>query len=121
MKSGAGFYEYPDPGTYARVVIPMERRYGYDPYRMIAAAVNAAAWLLEADVTTRGDIDTAVHIGMSWTRGPLEMADEYGIDRIVDTLEQLHEECGWEQYEPNPLLEEMVEEGTVGVNSGSGL
>lgn len=120
MKSGAGFYDYPEAGAYARVDIPPERRYEYDPYRMIAAAVNAAAWLLEAEVTTRDDVDKAMRIGMSWPRGPFELADEYGIDRIVEMLERLHGECGWEQYEPNRLLKRMVADGSVGIKSGDG-
>jgi enoyl-CoA hydratase/3-hydroxyacyl-CoA dehydrogenase len=120
MKTGAGFYEYPEPGTYTRADIPLEKRYEYNPYYMIASAVNAAAWLLENDVATKEDIDAAMEIGMSWPRGPLEMADEYGLDRIVSTLEQLYHETGWEQYKPQSLLEEMVEEGQLGVKSGAG-
>jgi enoyl-CoA hydratase/3-hydroxyacyl-CoA dehydrogenase len=120
MKAGKGFYNYPAPGEYARVDIPRERRYEYDPYEMIASAVNAAAWLLENDVTTREDLDRAMEIGMSWPQGPLEIADEYGIDRIVETLERLHAESGWEQYEPHPMLLEMVEQEKLGVKSGEG-
>lgn len=120
MKTGEGFYEYPEPGTYARADVPLARRHEYDPYRMIAAAVNVAAWLLAEDVTTRDDVETAMRIGMSWPRGPLTFADEYGIDRIVEVLEGLHEECGWEQYAPHPLLEEMVEQGRLGVKTGEG-
>jgi enoyl-CoA hydratase/3-hydroxyacyl-CoA dehydrogenase len=120
MKAGQGFYSYPNPGEYSRVDIPRERRYEYDPYEMIASAVNAAAWLLENDVTTKTGLDKAMKIGMSWPQGPLEIADEYGIDRIVDTLERLHDESGWEQYEPHPMLLEMVEQGALGVESGEG-
>jgi enoyl-CoA hydratase/3-hydroxyacyl-CoA dehydrogenase len=120
MKTGAGFYEYPDAGTYTRVDIPSERRYEYDPYPMIASAVNEAAWLLDNDVTTRADIDRAMCVGMSWPRGPLEIADEHGIDRIVERLERLHGETGRELYEPHPLLEEMVEEGRLGAKTGEG-
>lgn len=120
MKTGVGFYEYPEAGTYARVDIPPEHRHEYNPYRMIASAVNVAAWLLENDVTTRDDIDKAMQIGMSWPRGPLEVADEYGIDRVVETLERLREETDWKQHEPHPRLEEMVEEGRLGVKTGQG-
>jgi enoyl-CoA hydratase/3-hydroxyacyl-CoA dehydrogenase len=120
MKSGAGFYEYPDAGAYARVNVSSERRYDYDPYPMIASAVNAAAWLLENDVATRDDIDEAMEVGMSWPRGLLAIADEYGIDRIVETLERLYKKTGWDQYDPNPLLAEMVEENRLGIETGEG-
>lgn len=120
MKTGEGFYEYPEPGAYARVDIPLDRRYEYNPYRMIATAANVAAWLLAEDVTTRDDIDKAMQVGMSWPRGPLQMADECGIDQIVELLETLHEDSGWEQYEPHPLLVQMVEQKKLGVKTGEG-
>ncbi|TYL37334.1 3-hydroxyacyl-CoA dehydrogenase [Natronococcus pandeyae] len=120
MKTGEGFYDYPSPGEYARVDIPRERRHEYNPYQMIASAVNAAAWLLDNDVTTMEDVDTAMRTGMSWPRGPLEFADEYGIDRIIELLERLHEETGREQYDPHPLLERMVEQGRLGWKTGEG-
>ncbi|WP_435156530.1 3-hydroxyacyl-CoA dehydrogenase/enoyl-CoA hydratase family protein [Haladaptatus sp. DFWS20] len=120
MKSGVGFYEYPEPGEYARIDIPRERRYEFNPLRMVAPAVNEAAWLLANDVTTKTEIDRAVEVGMNWPRGLLEFADEYGIDRIVATLEELHAETGWEEYRPHRLLETMVEEGTLGLSTGDG-
>lgn len=120
MKSGEGFYDYPAPGEYARVDISMDRRYEYDPYQMVASAVNAAAWLVDNDVATTEAIDKSMEIGMNWPRGLFEFADEYGIDRIVTTLQTLYEETGREQYKPHPLLERMVEEGRVGWSTGEG-
>jgi enoyl-CoA hydratase/3-hydroxyacyl-CoA dehydrogenase len=120
MKSGEGFYDYPKPGEYARVDIPMDQRYECDPYPMIASAVNAAAWLLENEVTTKEDIDTSMQIGMNWPRGLFEFADEYGIDRIVDTLRDLYKKTGREQYEPHQLLTRMVEEDRIGWKTGEG-
>jgi len=120
MKTGEGFYEYPEPGEYSRVNIPSEPRYAFDPKELIAPAVNEAAWLLENDVTTKSEIDKAVQIGMNWPRGLLEFADEYGIDRLVETLESLRARTGWEEYEPHPLLLEMVENDEVGLASGTG-
>ncbi|MFD1514198.1 3-hydroxyacyl-CoA dehydrogenase/enoyl-CoA hydratase family protein [Halomarina rubra] len=120
MKSGRGFYDYPAPGEYSRVDIPMDRRYEYDPLQMIASAVNAAAWLLDEDVATKEAIDTSMEIGMNWPRGLFEFADEYGVDRIVDTLQRLYDETGREQYRPHDLLVEMVEEGRLGWATGEG-
>ena len=120
MKSGEGFYQYPGPGEYTRVDLPMERRYECDPYPMIASAVNAAAWLIDNDVATKEDIDTAMQIGMNWPRGLLEFADEYGIDRIVTALDHLHEQTGREQYVPHHLLEQMVEQDRCGWATGEG-
>lgn len=120
MKTGEGFYEYPEPGEYARVDIPRERRFEFDPLYLFASAVNEAAWLLDNDVTSRTDIDKAMKVGMNWPRGLLQFADEYGIDRIVQRLKSLHERTGWDQYEPHRLLEEMVEEEKLGMKTGEG-
>jgi enoyl-CoA hydratase/3-hydroxyacyl-CoA dehydrogenase len=120
MKSGVGFYDYPGPGEYARVDIPMDRRYEYNPWKTVASAVNASAWLVDNDVASKETIDTAMEIGMNWPRGPFELADEYGIDRTVDTLRALHEETGREQYAPHDRLERMVEADRVGWASGKG-
>lgn len=120
IKTGEGFYTYPEPGEYSRVEIPRERRYDFDPKHLLAPAVNEAAWLLANDVTTKPEIDKAMQIGMNWPRGLLEIADEYGIDRLVETLETLAERSGWEEYEPHPFLREMVSNGDVGRGSGTG-
>jgi enoyl-CoA hydratase/3-hydroxyacyl-CoA dehydrogenase len=120
VKAGEGFYEYPEPGQYTRVALPRERRYEFNPRYLMASAVNEAAWLLENDVTTKEDIDTAVRVGMNWPRGLLAFADEYGIDRLVETLTALHEATGRDRYEPNPLLEEMVAADRLGTKTGEG-
>ncbi|WP_254525690.1 3-hydroxyacyl-CoA dehydrogenase/enoyl-CoA hydratase family protein [Natrinema caseinilyticum] len=120
MKTGDGFYTYPEPGEYSRVDIPRERRHDFDPKHLLAPAVNEAAWLLANDVTTKSEIDKAMKIGMNWPRGLLEFADELGIDRLVETLETLRERSGWEEYEPHPLLREMASNDEVGQKSGIG-
>lgn len=120
MKTGEGFYAYPEPGEYSRVDIPRERRYDFDPKDLLAPAVNEAAWLLANDVTTKTEIDKAMQIGMNWPRGLLEIADEYGIDRLVERLETLRERSGWEEYEPHPYLREMVSNDELGLKTGTG-
>jgi enoyl-CoA hydratase/3-hydroxyacyl-CoA dehydrogenase len=120
MKTGEGFYEYPEAGEYSRVEIPRERRYEFDPKELLAPAVNEAAWLIANDVTTVEGVDEAMQVGMNWPRGLLEFADEYGIDRLVGTLEDLRERSGWEEYEPHPMLRGMVEDGEVGLAAGTG-
>jgi enoyl-CoA hydratase/3-hydroxyacyl-CoA dehydrogenase len=120
MKTGEGFYEYPGPGEYERVDVALDRRYEYDPYSMLACAANEAAWLVDNEVASRADVDRAMEIGMNWPRGPLRFADEYGIDRVLQRLESLSTETGSELFEPDPLLESMVETGRLGVKVGEG-
>lgn len=120
LKTGEGFYEYPEPGKYTRVEIPLKNRYEYDPYNMIASATNACAWLLDNDIASKEDIDRAMEIGMNWPRGPLKFTDEFGIDRIVDRLDNLYSKTGRKQYEPHQLLKEMVGDDRLGTMVGEG-
>jgi enoyl-CoA hydratase/3-hydroxyacyl-CoA dehydrogenase len=120
VETGKGFYDYPAPGEYARPDVPRERRYEFDPKDLFAPAANEAAWLLEEGVSTVGGIDEGTREGLGWPRGLLVFADEYGLDRLVDTLERLHERSGWAAYEPHPCLRRMVEAGEVGLVDGTG-
>jgi len=120
VATGRGFYDYPAPGEHARPDVPRERRYEFDPKELLAPAVDEAARLLAEDVTTVDGIDEAMRAGANWPRGPLELADEYGIDRLVGTLERLRERSGRTAYEPHPRLREMVDAGEVGLASGTG-
>ena len=120
MKTGKGFYTYPEPGKYVRPNIPKELAGKVDPVLLLAPAVNEAAWLLRNDVATKEDIDKAVKLGLGWPKGVLEFADEYGIDKIVEALKKLKEELGLEEMEPDPLLVKMVEEGRLGRKTGKG-
>jgi len=120
VKTGKGFYEYPEPGKYVRPSIPREAGEKVDPLPIIAPGINEAAYLLREEVATRDDIDKAVKLGLGFPKGILQMADEFGIDKVVEALEKLREKTGWEEYEPDPLLRRMVEEGRLGVKTGKG-
>ncbi|MGC9210136.1 MAG: 3-hydroxyacyl-CoA dehydrogenase/enoyl-CoA hydratase family protein [Acidilobus sp.] len=119
MKTGKGFYDYPKPGVYARPQIPRELADKVDPVLLLAPAVNEAAWLLGNGVATRDDIDKAVKLGLGWPKGVFEFADQYGLDSIQRALEQLKQEIGPE-YEPEPLIRQMVSQGQLGVKTGKG-
>ncbi|MCE4621500.1 MAG: 3-hydroxyacyl-CoA dehydrogenase/enoyl-CoA hydratase family protein [Desulfurococcales archaeon] len=120
MKTGKGFYQYPAPGKYARPNIPKEAGEKVDVVKLLAPAINEAAWLLENEVATMDDIDKAVTLGLGWPKGVFEFADEFGIDTVVEALKKLKEQTGFEEYEPNPLLVRMVQEGRLGRKTGKG-
>ncbi|MEB3788236.1 MAG: enoyl-CoA hydratase-related protein [Desulfurococcales archaeon] len=120
VKAGKGFYEYPAPGKYQRPNIPKELAGKVDPVKLVAPAVNEAAWLLRNEVATKEDIDKAVKLGLNWPKGVLEFADEFGIDAVVKALEELKNELGASELEPDPLLREMVEKGLLGRKTGKG-
>ncbi|RLI82248.1 3-hydroxyacyl-CoA dehydrogenase/enoyl-CoA hydratase family protein [Archaeoglobales archaeon] len=118
MKTGRGFYEY--KGIYGRAKVPKSLAYNVNPLRIIAPAVNEAAWLIRNGIASKEDVEKAMMLGMSYPRGLLEMADDYGIDAILKTLEARKSETGLEEYEIDPLLKEMVDTNRLGKKSGEG-
>src|SRR5581483_10560325 len=91
----------------------------YAPAPSMRALVEAAN-LLEQGVASAADIDLACRRGLAFPKGPLEWADEVGVDQVVKSLYTLFEATGHPLAEPYELLLEMVEEGRVGKKVGHG-
>ncbi|ACB39484.1 3-hydroxyacyl-CoA dehydrogenase/enoyl-CoA hydratase family protein [Pyrobaculum neutrophilum] len=119
VKTGEGFYRYPAPGKYEKPALPKEAAERVDPVDLLAPAINEAAYLLREGIATREDIDKAVRLGLNWPKGPLEYADEVGIDAVVKALERWRQR-GFEEYAPDPLLAELAAGGKLGKKTGEG-
>lgn len=119
QKSGKGFYEYKG-GTYERANIPREAGEKVDLTLVFAPAINMAAWLLREGIASRDDIDKGVKLGLGWPKGVFEYADEFGIDQVINALNQLHSRFNYDLFKPDPLLTQMVQEGKLGQKSGKG-
>ncbi|MEM0463119.1 3-hydroxyacyl-CoA dehydrogenase/enoyl-CoA hydratase family protein [Pyrobaculum sp.] len=120
VKTGEGFYKYPAPGKFQWPEVPKSAGDKIDVTYLLAPAVNEAAYLLREGIATREDIDKAVKLGLNWPKGPLEFADELGVDAVVKALETWRQKTGYEEYEPDPLLKEMVKQGKTGKKAGEG-
>ena len=120
VKTGKGFYSYPEPGRYVKPDIPREAGDKVDIVKLIAPAVNEAAYLLRGGIATRDDIDKATELGLGYPKGIFKIADELGLDSILDALEALYRETNWDEYKPDELLRSKVEEGKLGIKSGEG-
>jgi enoyl-CoA hydratase/3-hydroxyacyl-CoA dehydrogenase len=120
VKTGEGFYKYPAPGKFQWPEVPKSAGDRIDIAYILAPAVNEAAYLLREGIASREDIDKAVRLGLNWPKGPLEYADELGIDTIVKALEEWRSKTGFEEYEPDPLLRSMMASGKLGKKSGEG-
>ena len=93
---------------------------GFVANRIGAVTWNEAAKLLEENAASPGDIDKIMRLSYNWPMGPLEVADLVGIDVVVDLLEGIYQQTGWERYKPAPLLRRMVEIGYTGKKVGKG-
>ena len=120
VKTGKGFYVYPAPGKFVKPELPKEKSEKLNPLYIIAPAINEASWMLREGIASKEDIDKACKLGLGYPKGIFEYADEFGIDNVVKILEEVKREKGWEEYSPDPLLIQMVNEGRIGVRSGKG-
>jgi 3-hydroxybutyryl-CoA dehydrogenase len=93
---------------------------GFVTNRIITLVMNEAAKLLEENLASVEDIDKIERLSHNWPMGPLELADMVGIDVLVDLLEGIHQQTGWERYKPAPILKRMVELGYLGRKVGKG-
>ena len=124
VKTGKGFYNYPSPGTWSKINLEEKLGHSVDPKFILAPAINFAAWMIENKVCSHEDIDLSLKLGYNLPKGLLELADSYGIDEIVSTLEHKYDGAKSEPYsifyKPQPLLIHLVDSGKLGKKSGQG-
>jgi enoyl-CoA hydratase/3-hydroxyacyl-CoA dehydrogenase len=104
QKTGKGFYDYEDGGA----EFPESANRVDVTRRLQAVMANEVAKLLAADVASVEVIDQAVGLGCRFQ--PAEMADNVGLDILLDTLRKLDADHDDGQYEPATYLVERVEE-----------
>jgi 3-hydroxybutyryl-CoA dehydrogenase len=93
---------------------------GFVTNRIVTLVMNEAAKLLEEGLASIEGIDKIEKLSHNWPMGPFELADMVGIDVLVDLLEGIYQQTGWERYKPAPLLKRMVEIGYTGRKVGKG-
>ena len=117
-KAGRGFYEW--NGNKMATVLNAEMAKGFDPAMVMALVANEAAKLVDEGVASPAEIDLAMRNGTAFPRGPLEWADEYGLDNVVKTLLRIEEATGNALAEPSEHLHRLVEQGHLGKRTGRG-
>ena len=88
-------------------------------YRILPLQANMGAHLV-AEGVTPVDVDNAILYGTNTKRQPLHIADEIGLDVLLDMLERIYAETGRSAYRPAPLLKKLVNAGRLGKKSGIG-
>jgi enoyl-CoA hydratase/3-hydroxyacyl-CoA dehydrogenase len=85
--------------------------------RLLAPAVNEAAWLVTEGATPAAVDASARATGLGV--GLLALADRGGLDRYLSVLELLADDVG-KRYNPAPALRNRVDERRLGVKTGGG-
>ncbi|UIO98836.1 3-hydroxyacyl-CoA dehydrogenase/enoyl-CoA hydratase family protein [Halobaculum sp. CBA1158] len=107
-KTGKGFYDYEDgPGA----DVPSDEADEGVKNALLAVMANEVAGLIGTDVADAADIDQAVKLGAGFPDGPAKMADAAGLDTLVETLDERHEETGAERYEAVEYLRDLAASG----------
>jgi len=94
---------------------------GYVSTRLIIPFINEALYILMEGVASAEDIDKAMTLGHNFPVGPLELADQIGLDQIMGMMEALFDELGELKYRPCPLLRKLVRAGRLGKKVGKGV
>lgn len=136
-KSGAGWYDYPGGGESAVVEnlvaglqaageTPTGSEFSVD--RLMMPMFNEAFRCAEEGIANINDIDMACIAGLGMQvnkdgslvrMGPLEYADELGLDVVLATLQRLQSEFGC-RFQPADLLRHKVNAGELGKKTMSG-
>ncbi|MEH7388061.1 3-hydroxyacyl-CoA dehydrogenase family protein [Bacillus sp. JJ1521] len=92
----------------------VEDEVGFVFPRILSMIVNEAAYALTEQAAEADAIDVAMKKGTNYPKGPLEWAQEIGLDDIYAVLSGLYRELGEERYRPAPLIRKLVYAGWIG-------
>jgi 3-hydroxyacyl-CoA dehydrogenase len=92
--------------------------------RLVYPLINESVWALQEHIAPPHDIDTAIVAGAGMTfrgsrKGPLAIADELGLDAVLEEMEKLCARHG-DRFRPAWLLRTKVSAGHLGVKAGRG-
>ena len=76
--------------------------------------------MVEQEVASPADIDTAMELGYRHPMGPLKLSDLVGLDVRLAIADHLHRELGGDQYKAPELMRQMVADGKTGAKAGEG-
>ncbi len=96
---------------------------GYIIPRIQSVAMNEAARMVEEGVATAEDIDTAIQAGFGIryaTMGLVEFIDWGGVDILYYASNYLSQALASERYATPKIVEDMMEQGYMGLSTGRG-
>ena len=93
---------------------------GFIVNRLAVPLMINAMQMLETNVASAQDIDTAITLGLNHPMGPLALADLIGLDIVVEMADAMHKALKEDRYIVPTILRKMVADGKLGRKSGKG-
>jgi len=88
---------------------------GFIVNRLLVPYIMEAIRMHDSGVATIEHIDFALREGSGLPRGPFELADELGLDLVLDVAKELYRlNPEMTNYKPPKMLVDMVEQGLLG-------
>ncbi len=119
VKSGQGIYSYKmaesgPPERINNIPSSLDRKEREIlSNRLFCLMINEGIRCLDEGIANKSDIDKAMQLGAGMPKGPLQWADEVGLDWIFKELDNRKETFG-ERYWPSTLLRRKVKAGHLG-------
>ena len=88
--------------------------------RIVCQIINESAFALGEGVGSASDIDAGMIHGLSHPRGPMEWADQIGLDQVLVLLDALSDELREDRYRAAPALRRLAWSGSLGRQTGQG-
>lgn len=88
--------------------------------RLFLTQLNEACSILMEGISTAEDIDRVLTVGFGHRQGVFRTADQMGIEKIVNLLDNLFDEYGNSKYKPSPVLLRLLRAKHFGVSRGQG-
>ncbi len=106
--------------TCGKSPVEVKDQAGFIVNALLFPYLNNAVRLVEQNVATRDDIDTAMKGGCGFPMGPFALLDLVGLDTSLAILDALYDEYRDPNYAAVPLLRRMVSAELFGRKSGKG-
>jgi 3-hydroxybutyryl-CoA dehydrogenase len=101
--------------------ITVDDRPGFVVNSLFMPYINDVVQAYDDGLATAADIDTALHLGLGYPMGPLELLDLVGLDTHVHATGAAYESTLDRRFAPPPLLTRLVQAGWTGNKSGRGI
>ena len=121
MKSGQGFYQYPDPAYAKPDFLDGQPNTSLADYALTSAWTQNAVLIAANEVATPHDVDRAWIAATRQAKGPFAILDEIGLDRAMVLFTITGPLAGVENVEKvHGCVSELLERGHLGAAQGRG-